>query len=94
MAKRRQVTPRAMGPIKAIQRQPTMSLWLMFGGALLGLLVAKAVPAVRSIFGLAAYIQGPRRFRCPMTGRVITRDLCENCGRRWECKDYIKDLNQ
>jgi hypothetical protein len=42
-----------MGPIKAIQRQPTTSLWLMVGGAVLGLFVAAAVPAVRNIFGMA-----------------------------------------
>lgn len=42
-----------MGPIKAIQRQPTTSLYLLFGGAILGLFVAKAVPAVRNIFGMA-----------------------------------------
>jgi len=40
MARRRQVTPRAMGPIKAIQKQPTTSLWLMVGGAVIGLFVA------------------------------------------------------
>jgi len=53
MARRRQVTPRAMGPIKAIQRQPTTSLFLMFGGAVIGLFVAAAVPAVRNMFGMA-----------------------------------------
>ena len=42
-----------MGPIRAIQRQPTTSLYLLFGGAILGLFVAKAVPAVRNMFGMA-----------------------------------------
>lgn len=58
MARRRHAShkqSRAMGPIKAIQKQPTTSLWLMVGGAVIGLFVAAAVPAVRNIFGMAGY---------------------------------------
>lgn len=80
---------RLFGPLEMVKRHPNDAFWLMISGAVVGLFVAKAVPAVRSAFGLSGYVS-VQRFRCPKTGRLITRDNCGGCPDQGSCPLYLR----
>lgn len=82
---------REPGLITAVQKQPTTSMWLMVGGALVGLFVASAVPAVRRVFGMSG-LGSATRFRCPKTGNMITKDDCRGCEDQGHCPLYLKKM--
>jgi hypothetical protein len=95
MAKSKKSGLEKIGPIKAIQSQPTTSLWLMLGGAVIGLVVAKMIPAVRNVFGLSGLSAKPVQwFKCPLTGksRPGCGPDCWRCWNRWSCPTWRKGI--
>lgn len=82
---------RLPGPFEIVVKRPSSAFWLIFSGAVIGLFVAKAVPAVRSAFGLSGYVS-VQRFRCPKTGRLITRDGCGGCEDRGSCPMHLRRI--